>query len=321
MRKWLMLLIILTITVVGPLTAAAQDEPEAEDETAPVPEGTLTEEEPAPKPKVNNLPFNIYGLSGLMVTTATRTLRPGSFEVGVGGIWEESSTPEYFRREVAFLGTVGIPGGLEFGLRVPYVMTDLLITPRYNSLGVLVRTYENDEIADIGAVEGMLKWGFVQQRNFLPAFALGLGGVAPTGDYNRLTGEVKYYGLKVLLAMGLEINDLPFTDYAFAVLADGVLYLRDAGIDDQEYEEKSGLVHAGMIFPLHPRNFLELMLEYEGVLMRGTTNDEDSNGILASLRFVTDHFNFTAGAQYTFKEDKDFDDTLRYLATFSYTYF
>jgi len=275
----------------------------------------------APKPKINNLPFNIYGLSGLLVTTGTRTVRPGSFEVGLAGDWLESSTPSYYRREAAFLGAVGIPGGLEFGLRVPYVMSDLKITSRFNNLGVKVNHYSNEANAGLGSIEGMFKWGFVQQKNFLPAFALGIGGVAPDGNYLRGVSEVKYYGAKVLLSMGLELNDLAFTDYAFAILADGVFYFRDAGIDNRDYEEKSGIVHAGMIFPLHPRNFLELILEYEGELMRGTTNEQDTNAPLRSLRFVTHHFNVTLGAKYTFYEDPDYDDTLSYLGTFSYTYF
>ncbi len=315
MRYLVTILLLLSVALCAPLAVFAQEEPE------PAEQEDLTEKKPEPKPKINNLPFNIFGLSGLMVTSSTRTLKPGEFEVGLGGMMEESSEPSYYRREVSFLGTVGIPGGLEFGLRVPYVMTDLLVTARYNNLGVLVRDYETDEVSDIGTVEGMFKWGMIKQYNFLPAFALGVGGMLPTGDYDRGTGDVKNYGLKVMLAMGLEINDLSFTDYAFAIMADGVFVLRDPWIDDQEYEEKSGMVHAGMIFPLHPRNFLELMTEYEGVLMRGTTNDEDTNSVIGSLRFVTNHFNVSAGASYNFKEDKDYDDTLRYLATFSYTYF
>jgi len=248
-------------------------------------------------------------------------LRPGSFEVGLGGTWEESSTPTYYRREAMLLGTVGIPGGLEFGFRVPYVMTDLVVEETFTNLGVLDRNYAQKDKTGIGSVEGMFKWGFVQQHNFLPAFAIGLGGIAPAGKYEDGLGDVKTYGAKVMLALGIELNDLAFTDYAFAVMGDGTLVLRDAWIDDQEYEEKSGLVHAGMIFPLHPRNFLELIIEYEGELQRGTTNEEDANALAPSLRFVVDHFNVSAGAKYTFKEDPDYGETWTFLGTFSYTYF
>jgi len=293
----------------------------AQDEFDEVPADVTQGEVAAPKPKINNLPFNIYGLSGLMLTTSTRTLRPGSFEAGLGGSWEQSSTPDYYRREAAFLGGVGIPGGLEFGFRVPYVMTNLRMESRFTNLGVYERSYFQEDNAGVGSVEGMFKWGFVQQHNFLPAFALGLGGVAPTGDYDAGTSDVKYFGAKVMLALGLELNDLAFTDYAFAIMGDGVFYLRDPLIEDQEYEEKSGLVHGGMIFPLHPRNFLELMLEYEGELMRGTTNEQDRNSVAGSLRFVTHHFGVTLGGMYNLKEDPDFDNTVKAVGTFSYTYF
>lgn len=293
----------------------------AQDEFETVPDTVTQGELAAPKPKVNNLPFNLYGLSGLMLTTSTRTLRPGSFEVGLGGSWEQSATPDYYRREAAFLGLVGIPGGLEFGFRVPYVMTNLRTEKRFSILGVLDRTYYQEDNATVGSVEGMFKWGFVQQHNFLPAFAIGIGGVAPTGDFDVGTSDVKYFGAKGMLALGLELNDLAFTDYAFAIMGDGVFYLRDPWIQNQEYEEKSGLVHGGMIFPLHPRNFIELILEYEGELMRGTTNEEDRNSAGGSLRFVTHHFNLTLGAMYNFKEDPDFDNTVKAMGTFSYTYF
>ncbi len=327
MRVGVFLFILCCLAVVAPaLVAAQQDQqapPPAATPTPPqgLPEDVVTPNTPKPKPKINNLPFNMYGLTGLMVTTATRTLKPGSFEVGLGGSWEDSLQPAYYRRELAFLGTVGMPAGFEFGLRVPYVMTDLVTIPRFNALGTLVNTYGRSATAGVGSVEGMFKWGFVEQKQFLPAFAVGLGGIAPGTSYSRQLGYVKYYGAKVLLAMGLEVNDLPYTDYAFAILADGELVLRDMGVDNRNYEEKHGMVHGGMVFPLMPRNFLQLNLEYEGVLMLGTNNNQDTNAILGTLRFVLDHFSGTAGAKYTFKSDPDFGDTLSWVATASYTYF
>jgi hypothetical protein len=200
-------------------------------------------------------------------------------------------------------------------------MTDLKTRSYFNDFGVLKRRYSSNPEQGIGTVEGMFKWAFLQQHSFLPAFAMGLGGMAPGANYSQGGSDVKYYGAKVMLAMGLELNDLAFTDYAFAILADGTAVLRDVGVEDRAYEEKHGLVHGGMIFPLHPRNFLELILEYEGVLMYGTTNQQNINSVLGTLRFVTHHFNVTAGAKYSFKDDPDFGDTLTYLATFSYTYF
>ena len=336
MRVGLIWILMCCLVLTGPALVYAQEDeppaptptPEPAPEPAPppaqregLPDDVITPETPPAKPKINNLPFNLSGLSGMMVTTSTRTLRPGSFEVGLGGLWENSYKPRYYRREATFLGTVGIPAGFEFGLRVPYVMTDLYVVRSFNVFGALEREYKQDAIAGIGTVEGMFKWGFVEQHLFLPAFAMGLGFMAPTGDYTREIGEVKYYGFKVLLAMGLEINDLPFTDYAFAIMADGVLVLRDVGIEDRDYEEKHGIVHGGFVFPLLSRNFLQLLTEYEGVLMMGTTNKTDTHAMIGSLRFVTAHFNVTAGAKYTFKADPDFGEALGYVATFSYTYF
>jgi len=309
----------------------------AQQEFDKVPEDVLQGQIAAPKPKINNLPFNIYGLSGMMVTSSTHTLEPGSFEVGAAALWEDSDVPEYYRREYSFLFNVGIPGGLEFALKVPWVMTNLKVKSHFNLVGAKVRNFDTQDMSNLGGLEGTFKWGFLKQKNFLPAFAVALGGIAPTGEYTRdveekysggreetteyRTGDVKYYGFKVMLAMGLELNDLAFTDYAFAIMADGTMVFRDVGVDDRAYEEKSGLVHAGVIFPLHPRNFVELMLEYEGELMRGTTNEQDINSVLLSLRGVTSHFNVSLGAKYNFKEDPLYDDTFLWMGTFSYTYF
>jgi hypothetical protein len=314
----LVLVIVIFLLLLPAAFAVAQESQDLEKAPSDVAQGQVAE----PKPKINNLPFNMYGLSGLMVTTATRTLRPGSFEVGLAGSWEQSTRPVYYDREVDFLAAVGIPGGLEFGLKAPYVMTDLkyaLVRNFYTNK--VTPTYLQSAASGLGSIEGMLKWGFVQQHQFLPAFAVGVGFIAPGSDYQQGISQVKVYGAKITFAMGLELNDLAFTDYAFAILADGTLVLRDVDVDRHAYEEKHGLVHGGLIFPLHPRNFLELLIEYEGQLLAGTTNDKDINSIVATLRFVTNHFNVTAGARYNFKQDPAFDNSITYIANFSYTYF
>ncbi|MCZ7583299.1 MAG: hypothetical protein M5R36_08165 [Deltaproteobacteria bacterium] len=303
----------LLIVAVLAVPAMAQDEDAAEGEEAP------PKDVQADKPRVSNLPINFKGMSGLILTTSTKALAPGTVELGPAWRSEQSDDPDYTRTTWAGNAAVGIPGGLEFGLHVPYVETDLYYTERVNEFGQKVRDFRKKNQSDLGSIEGMLKWAFAQQELFLPSFAAGVGFIAPTGDYTQHISQVKSYGLRALLMMGIEINDLFFTDYAFAIMGDGGIVVQDLGVgNDREYEEKHGEVHFGMIFPLHPTNYVELITEYEGLLMRGTTNEEDENSFLGGLRLTTQHINLTFGAMFTMVEARDMDDRLTYIANFSY---
>lgn len=293
--------------------AAAEDEAEDEDgETPPAPE---VQDD---KSKINNLPQNFKGMSGLVYTTATRPLDPGTVEVGTTWTQSTSPEPEFTRTTYALNAGVGIPGNFEFGLHVPYVESDLAVGERENEFGARERTFDKENHDGMGSVEGMFKWGYVQPSLFLPIFAVGVGGIAPGDNYDHMVSDVKAWGMRGLVAVGVEINDLFFTDYAFAIMADGQIVIRDLGVSGRDYEEKSGEVHLGMVFPLHPRNYVTLITEYEGILMRGTTNEEDQNGLLAALRFTTQHINVTAGAEYVAVEVEDMDDQTRFFAQLSY---
>ena len=119
--------------------------------------------------------------------------------------------------------------------------------------------------------------------------------------------------------MGVELNDLFFTDYCPALMADGALVIQDVGVgQDREYEEKHGEIHFGIVMPLAPRNYVTLIGEYEGILMKGITNEEDENSFLGALRFTTQHIHLSAGAQYTFIEARDMDERITYIFALSY---
>jgi len=270
------------------------------------------------KPKVNNLPQNFKGLTGLFFTTSTRVQNPGTTELGMAYLMELSATPEYKRTTYAFNGTIGIPGNLEFALHVPYVESNLNYGTRLDYLGQEVREFSRGDHKGMGSVEGLFKWAAYQQSLFLPAFALGLGFIAPGDEYEQNISQVKYFGARIMGAIGIEINDLFFTDYAFAFMMDGSLILQDVGTADRDYEEKHGETHIGMIFPILPRNYGMFIFEYEGILMRGTTNKDDENSVLAGLRFTTHHINLTGGAQTVLVESQDMEDRTRYFVNFSY---
>jgi len=305
-------ILALCLVLILAVSARAQEE-----DAEPVEQVTTDVQED--KPKINNLPQNFKGFTGLLLTTATRTLAPGTVEIGGAYKKEEGTDPDYTRTTRAFNVGVGVPGHVEFALHVPYVETNLFFTERIDEFGLRVRDFERKKSSDFGSIEVAVKWAFAQQSLFLPALAGGLGFIAPTGDYTQRISQVKAYGIKPFVAMGVELNDLFFTDYSPALLADGALVIRDVGVgQDREYEEKHGEVHFGIVMPLCPRNYVTLIGEYEGILMKGTTNEEDENSFLGALRLTTQHIHMSAGAQYTLIEARDMDERITYIISLSY---
>lgn len=316
-----MAVVMLSIAPTQP--AAAQD---TDDQSKKSDESAASEDEAEnpkvkdvqeDKPKINNLPQNFKGLSGLIFTTSTKVLAPGTVEIGPAVLQRQSYKPSFTQTVWAFNAGVGIPGNLEFGLHVPYVESNLHIKEYTNIFGSTVRQFSHQNHNGMGSVEGLMKWAINQQSLFLPAFAVGLGAILPSSDYKYFVSSVKTFGFKPMLAMSVEINDLFFTDYAFAVLADGAVVFNDLGDED---EEKHGEVHFGMVFPIAPRNYGTLIVEYEGMLMKGTTNEENTNSVLGGLRFTTQHINVTGGYQYAFMAVKDLEDQARIVANISYKF-
>jgi hypothetical protein len=317
MRRVLVALVWMFVLLV-PLSAVADDVFEYD-------RGTVTDEqseEEQTKKAVSNLPLNFYGRGGLLLTSSTRSLDLLDVEPGLAYIYEDSTDPEFTRQTMAFNVAFGIGGNVMLYAHIPYVMTDLHYGEGFNALGLKERQFSTEEQSGIGSVEAGVQWAFFMQDRFLPGMAIGATYIAPTGDYTQHLGQVKSYGFKANLAMSLEVIDLFFTEYAFAIFADASAVFRDLGleVDGEKYEEKHGLIHTGLLFPLHPRNFVHFMLEYEGLMLNGRDNTDDENGALAGLRFTTDRIGVTAGAMYVFREAEDMDDSLRYMGTGSFRF-
>ena len=306
------ILLACVLAVFSASPALAQDDDKAaEPEAAPQQES---------KPAKSNLPLNFYGRNGLFFANSTHVLDSLDVEPGVGYIYQSSAEPEYTSHTIAANVAFGLPKRVALHLHIPVVMTDLEYGERINAINVPVRDFSKKSKTDFGSIRGGVTWAFFQQDRFLPGMALDVTFIAPTGDYTQKISDVKYYGFDINFALSLEIIDLFFTDYAFAVFGDASLVLSDMLVEEQEYEEKHGVVHAGMLFPLHPRNFLNLIFEYEGVLMRGTTNDDDLSGFIGGFRFITNRIGVTAGAEYLITEAGDMDDAFRVIANGSYRF-
>lgn len=316
MRKLLVGWLVIALLLAAPVVFA-QEETEPDNADAKDQEKSETKER---KPAKSNLPLNFYGRSGLLLTTATHVLEFKDVEPALAYMYESSSDPQYTKQVYAVNLAVGLPAHFMLYAHAPIIMTDLHWGERYNAINVKVRSFSQESKTGFGSLEGGFQWAFFMQDRFLPGMAAGISFLAPTGDYTQRISEVKHYGFKVNMAMSLEIIDMFFTEYAYAIFADASLVFRDPWVDGREYEEKHGEVHAGMLFPLHPRNFINLILEYDGLLMRGTTNEDDHNGALGGLRFITSRIGVTAGGEYLFKEAEDMESAWRVIASGSYRF-
>lgn len=320
MRKFLVACLLLGLALFA-VPAMGQEAGETGDKTAATPAPEKKEpQEKQKKPAISNLPLNFYGRNGLLFTSSTHVLDFKDVEPALGYMYENSEKPKYVTQTWALNVALGLPGHVELFAHVPYIVTNLQYGERFNELLVRVRSFSQKQQSGLGSIEGGFQWAFFMQDRFLPGMAVGLSYLAPTGDYTQHMSEVKYFGGKINLAMSLEIIDLFFTEYAFAIFADGSLVLNDVGIKNRQYEEKHGLVRAGILLPLHPRNFINLILEYDGKLMLGTANDNDINGVVGGLRFITNQIGVTAGAEYLFKEAEDMDNAWRFTGVGSFRF-
>ena len=317
MRTLLVLMLLTGLVLFGTEAIGQESDTEGEPPSADQPAAKQVKEK---KPAKSNLPLNFYGRSGLLLTSSTHVLEFKDVEPAIGYMYESSSDPQYTTQTYAANLAVGLPRHVMLYAHVPIIMTDLHWGERFNAINVRVRDFSQKSKTDFGSVEGGFQWAFFMQDRFLPGMAAGLSFLAPTGDYTQHLSEVKTYGFKVNLTMGLEIMDLFFTEYAFAIFADGSAVFRDLYIEDREYEEKYGIVRAGMLFPIAPRNFLNLLLEYDGKLMSGTTNRDDHNGFVVGLRFITNRIGVSAGGEYLLKEAEDMGDAFRIIGTGSYRF-
>ena len=333
MRRFLVLLIIVVFMVCPAVSFAQEDDANEETDDSAVTEEKDekdNKDKKERKPAQSNLPLNFSGRHGLIFTSSTHTPDFKDVEPGFGYIYENSSDPKYYKHTIAANLSIGLPKRVMLYFHIPYIVTDLEYGKRRNALNQVETSYSNKEKNGLGTIEAGFQWAFFMQDKFLPGMAAGITILTPTGDYTQRLSTVKYYGFKVNLAMSLEIIDLFFTEYAFAILADGSFVFRDLGYrgdtsdarfgEDGYYEEKNGEFHLGMLFPLDPRNFTNIILEYDGKYMMGTTHEEDYNGLIFGFRVITDNLGVTVGGEYLINEIEKLDYSWRAIGSLSYRF-
>jgi len=256
-----------------------------------------------------HMPASLLGPSGLIFTQSTDTLAPGRLELGIGINHQHSSIPNYVINEVSPTLTLGLPKKLEFSAHLPYLF----------DFGT--RGSHEDAREDLDA---SLKWRFLDQngeRN-LPSLGLSLTYFFPFASDNNPAGVhfglINHWGFRALLLSSAEIDLLqPVASYVVGVYLDGGTFVRDIGTT---FGEKHGIVDAGVILPLTGSRQLQLILEGNFTFRDKVQFEGNYDGLTGALRFVTPHFNISAGVQHRFMLDAAVNDTDRLFIQGSYLF-
>ncbi|HAK60355.1 MAG TPA: hypothetical protein DCO77_08225 [Nitrospiraceae bacterium] len=255
---------------------------------------------------INRAP-TVQGLTGgLMFTNSAYTKRAGHVALGVAVIGENSDIPDYSIVQAIGTFTMGITNSIELGGRAK------VITANLGSAATQEQGLGDTEIA--------LKWRIRSQSSgkTIPAIALGIGWMFPTGDGAKGFDEVQKNGLKFMVMASSEARVL---DDSFV----GVYFEGQAVLIDQitrsniASQEMYGVVNAGLLFPISEDNEVQFMLEYNQVFSKNfiTLGEGNYTAIGPALRYVNRYFNFAFGGQFVNKETAGYDDTMRYFLAMS----
>lgn len=255
---------------------------------------------------INRAP-TIQGLTGgLMFTNSAYTKRAGHVALGVAVIGENSDIPDSSMVQAIGTFTMGITNSIEVGGKAKVLTTNL---------GSAATQQQG-----LGDTEVALKWRLRNQSQgqTIPAIALGIGWMFPTGDGAKGLEEVQKNGLKFMVMGSWETRVL---DNSFV----GMYLEGQAVLIDQitrstiATQEMYGVLNAGLLFPLSEDNEIQFMVEYNQVFSKDymTVGEGNYTAIGPALRYVNRYFNFAFGGQFVSKETAGYDDTMRFFLAMS----
>ena len=251
-----------------------------------------------------NRPANTSGLTGLLVTTSPFTLETGTVETGIAAFDENSSNPNLILTEYSAYIVMGIAHHMELALKGSYFHEeDKDQSPSLKKQGA-------------GDAEIAYKWNFwgPPQDSSVPAAALIIAGIAPTGDTTKELNRVQHWGARVGFATGTEIT---WEDHVLGLYADAYVAFQD--LSDDQIRDLYHIVNAGMLFPISKHQNLQLLLEYTLVSGKEIENIDglDYTAVTPGLRLVSDRFNLSMGIQFLSKELEGYDDSSRVIGMVS----
>ncbi len=249
-----------------------------------------------------NRPMNASGLTGLLAATSPFSLEPGTVETGIAVFSENSKIPDYTLTEYVALISVGTGKGTELAVR-----------------GSSFHKQAPPAIKESGAgdTEVSFKWNFVGSKPespALPAVAMIITGIIPTGDKDRELNRVRNWGVRFGFSVGSEIG---WRAHALGIYADALMTLQD--LHDDYYRDAYGTLNAGMLFPISKYRNLQLFIEYTAVSGKDVINVDglDHTAITYGLRLVSERLNLTVGTQFLHKDREGYENSERIIGMLS----
>ena len=252
-----------------------------------------------------NRPVNTSGLTGLLVTTTPFTLPTRSFEIGVAGLSENSTTPDFTTTELPVITiTAGIAHNMEVCLKGSYYE---------------ITEISGNKVRGTGDTELSYKWNFLPQKedSLFPAVALIITGIIPTSGEDTALKEVHHWGTRLGLSAGSEIT---LGTYALGIYTDAQVVVQD--VSDDTSRDSYGIVNAGLLFPISKYRNLQMLLEYTIVNGKNkiTVSGGDYSAITPGLRLVSERFNISMGIQFLHKQTPGYENSSRVVGMMSFKF-
>lgn len=166
----------------------------------------------------------------------------------------------------------------------------------------------------MGDTEFGIKWKFREQNENLPAMALALGVITPTGDEDKGFTEAENWGGKFGVTAGAEIP--VFRDGYLGLYAEVQAVAIDKLGDDTAYTDMYSVTNFGIAFPISDDNHLSFFVEYHSVAKKDVPGIEQNHtAISPGLRFAHRNFSLSFAAQsVTYDDDTSQDRILGLLS-------
>lgn len=260
---------------------------------------------------VINHPQNIHGLTGLLITNSAFSMPSHTVSIGASFLLESSNRPKFDALQVPLTITYGITDEMELGIKTKSINID-------DKSGKVPK-----KSSGFGDTELLLKGRIIDQRENFPAFAIGVGGILPTGKESEQLNEVTHWGAKFIM---VTTSEAPvFDEHLLGLYIEGQMVFIDEFTKYGSHAptaERYGVINAGVLMPIAFDNRLHAILEYNAILRknRPTLNERDFGAVTPSVRYVSRNFSATFGIQFLEKKKAKYEDTVRYIGTVSYMF-
>jgi hypothetical protein len=249
-----------------------------------------------------NRPLNATGLTGLLITTSPFSLEPGAVETGISVFSENSKRPDYTLSEYAALISVGTGKGTELALR---------------GSSFSIKSPTATSARGAGDVELSFKWNFLKtnpESPSVPALAMIITGITPTGDKETGMNRVQNWGARVGLSTG---TDIGWREHILGIYVDAQMAVQD--LSDARYRDRYQIIHAGMLLPISKYRNLQVLIEYAVVSGKDVINIDGSDytAFTYGLRLVSERLNLTVGTQFLHKNMEGDNNSERIIGMLS----